>query len=92
MDEQISSGNGHRHDNKKSGQFEQFVEKTVIPKEGEGTESGFFGTNSLESQKILGQTYKKQRKIKLSRIMTILWAAVVLIIIIGVASVFILNK
>lgn len=77
---------------KQSDQFEKFVEKTVIPKEGEGTESGFFGTNSLESQKILGQEYNKQRKIKLSRLMTILWAAIVLVIIIWVASVFIFNS
>ena len=78
-------------DSKRKNQFEQFVEKTITPKEGDGTESGFFGTNSLESEKILGQTIKSQRKIRLSRVATIIWGIIIIMLIIGVASVFILK-
>ncbi len=79
------------NNSKNKNQFESFVEQTVTPKEGDGTESGFFGTNSLESQKILGQTLKKQRKIKLSKAVTIMWVIIVIMLIISVASVFIFK-
>lgn len=74
--------------NKKIDQFEQFIEKTVTPAEGANTQSGFFGTNSLESEKILGQTYDKQKSLKLSKGMTILWLSIVLIFILSVVSLF----
>ncbi|MCK5757548.1 MAG: hypothetical protein KAH14_00535 [Clostridiales bacterium] len=76
---------------KKNDQFEQFVEKNVTPAEGGYTEGGFFGTNSLESQIILGQTYDKQRSLKLTKGMTILWATVVLILFLSVATIFSTN-
>ena len=79
------------NESKNQNQFESFIEQTVTPKEGDGTESGFFGTNSLESQKILGQTLKKQRNLKLSNVATIIWVIFVILLIIGVVSVFIFN-
>ena len=79
------------NDSKNKNQFESFVEQTITPKEGESTKSGFFGTNSLESQKILGQTLNKHWSYKLSKSATIIWALIVILLIIGVASVFIFN-
>ncbi len=76
---------------KKNSQFEEFVEKNVTLAEGGYTEGGFFGTNAVESQIILGQTYDKQRSLKLTKGMTILWATVVLILILSVATIFSTN-
>lgn len=85
--------NDEKPDNKnqKNSQFDQFVENNIMPADEGYTQSGFFGTNSLVSQKVLGQTYDKQRNLKLSKGMRILWPAIVLIFILSVATVFSTN-
>lgn len=76
---------------KNNKEFEQFVEKNVIQPEGNGTESGNFGDNSFEAQKILGQTLQKQRKIRLSNTSTVIWGIFIIVLIAGVVSIFIFK-
>lgn len=72
-------------------QFEKFVEKAVTPNEGEGTESGFFGTSSLRAETLLEKYNEHRQNMRSQKILTIVFILNFLLICIAVALVFIFR-
>jgi len=78
--------------NKNRSQFEQFVEKSVVPNDGIYTKKGFVESNVLEAQATFAQSYDTRKYNKLTKGLNWVIAAVVIVLIFSVVVVSASNR